>query len=48
MRMGDESIDVLEPEESIAVIDCRPTTRSRDISGPREKDTLLGMNRERS
>ena len=30
------------------VIACRPTIRSRDISGDRVSITLLGINRERS
>ena len=35
VSIGDERNDVLKPEESVAVIDCKPTTRSRDISGSR-------------
>ena len=30
------------------VIDCKPTTRSREISAAKGKETLLGINRERS
>jgi len=32
----------------VILIDCRPTTRSREMSGAREKETLLGTNREES
>lgn len=48
VRMGDGSNDVVEPFASLAVMDCRPTTISREMSGAREKDTLLGMNRDAS
>ena len=30
------------------VIDCKPTTRSREMSEAREKETLFGTNLERS
>ena len=46
VRIGDGSNDVVEPFASLAVMDCRPTTISREISGAREKDTLLEMNRD--
>ena len=32
----------------VAEIDCRPTTRSRDMSVASEKETLFGTNRELS
>ena len=48
VSIGDGSNDVVEPFASLAVMDCRPTTISREMSGAREKDTLLGMNRDAS
>ena len=48
VNIGEGSNDVVEPFASLAVMDCRPTTISREISGAREKDTLLGMNRDAS
>lgn len=34
--------------ESVYWIDCRPTTRSRDISSAKSKVTLLGVNLDES
>ena len=42
------SKDMTEPLAAVEVIDCRPTTKSREISGARSKVTLFGMNLEES
>ena len=44
----DDSNDAAEPLACVEVIDCKPTTRSREISGARKKDTLSGIMREES
>ena len=44
----DDSKDTAEPLALVEVIDSKPTTKSREMSGAKEKDTLFGMNRERS
>ena len=48
VNIADGSKDVEEPFASIEVIDCNPTTISREMSGASEKGTLLGMNRDES
>ena len=48
VRIGFGSKGVTAPSASVDVIDCRPTTRSREISGARLKVTLFGISRERS
>lgn len=42
------SKDIPDPFAAVEVMDWRPTTRSRDMSGARSKVTLFGINRERS
>lgn len=40
------SKEIVEPFAAVEVIDCRPTTRSREESGARLKVTLLGISLE--
>ena len=42
------SKDIAEPFAAVEVIDCRPTTRSLEMSGARSKVTLFGTSLERS
>ena len=48
VRIGVGSSSVVKLLAAVARIICKPTTRSRDISGAREKETLFGTNREAS
>ena len=47
---GDGSSEVVEPLKlvDVEVIDCKPTTRLREMSAAKGKEMLLGSNRERS
>ena len=40
------SKDIAEPFAAVEVIDCRPTTRSLEMSGARSKVTLFGTSLE--
>lgn len=44
VKMGDSRKDMLEPFLVVDVRDLKPTTRSRSISGAKEKEMLLGVN----
>ena len=48
VRIDEGSKDIGEPFAAVEVIDCRPTTKSREMSGARSKVTLFGTSRERS
>ena len=39
---------MVDPAELVTEIDWRPTTRSREMSGARANETLLGTKRDRS
>ena len=42
------SKDTADPLAVVEVIDCRPTTKSRETSGARSKVTLFGISLEAS
>ena len=48
VQIGFDRSNTAEPFAYVAVIDCRPTIRSRETSGAREKETLLGTSRDES
>ena len=48
VQIGFGNNEWFEPFAAIEVIDCRPTTKSREISGARSKVTLFGTSFEES
>ncbi len=48
VEIGFGSKDIAAPSASVEVIACRPTTRSREMSGAISKVTLFGTSLERS
>ena len=48
VRIGVESKETVTPFPSVEAIDCKPTTKSREMSGARLKVTLFETSRERS
>ena len=48
VRMGVGSKEIVEPFAAVEVMDCKPTTRSLDISGAISKVTLFGTSLETS
>ena len=48
VKIGLGSKDTVAPSASVEATDCRPTSKSREMSGPRLNVTLFGTSRERS
>lgn len=48
VSIGDGSSENDEPVEFLEVMDCRPTTRSREMSPAKWNGTPLGINLEAS
>ena len=48
VKIEDGSKDTMEPLAVVEFIDCRLTTKSREMSGARSKVTLFGISLEES
>ena len=48
IQIGSDSNDATESSVNLAVMECRLTVRSREMSGCRGKETLLGTSRDES
>lgn len=48
VRIGVGSKEIVEPFAAVEVMDCKPTTRSLDMSGAMSKVTLFGISLETS
>lgn len=48
VQIGFGNNECVEPFAAVDIIDCRPTTKSREISGARSKVTLFGTSLEES
>ena len=48
VKIGFGNNECCEPFAAVEVIDCRPTTKSREVSGAKLKVMLFGINLEES